>query len=112
VNSRGDVKIVIVISIKPAQSMLQIEKWVLAPVTGRRPPTRAFSNLNITPSPAQIPTKTTEITIISNTVTGAPLVLEFDKLFLRPAVLPESDITFTGQDLSDWAAKFWRSVGR
>jgi len=42
-----------------------------------------------------------------NAVTGAPLVLEFQKIFLRPAVLPESDITFTAQELSTWAARIW-----
>jgi hypothetical protein len=123
--SRGDVKIVIIISIKSNQSTLQIEKWELAPMTGRRPSTRAFPNPNNVPRPL-IPTKITEITIISHTpigtpmpitgapftITGAPLVLEFDKLFLRPAVLPETDITFTVQDLSAWATAFWRSVGR
>jgi hypothetical protein len=108
-NSEGDVNIVIVISIKPVQSMLQIEKWELAPVAGRRPSTRAVPN-NPNIPPPQIPTKTQEITIIPNTVTGAPLVLEFEKIFLRPAVLPESDIIFTGQELSDWAANFWQGL--
>ena len=67
-----------------------------------------LNNNNI--SPPQIPTKIQEITIVSNTVTGAPLVLEFDKIFLRPAVLPESDLIFTGQELSVWAANFWLGV--
>ena len=48
-----------------------------------------------------------EITLVQNTVTGAPLILEFEKIFLRPAVLPESDITFTTQELSTWAARIW-----
>jgi hypothetical protein len=123
--SRGDVKIIITISVQPAQSTLQIEKWELTPLIGSRPSTRAFPNPHNIPRPL-IPTKTTEITIISNTpigtplpvigapftITGAPLVLEFDKIFLRPAVLPETDITFTVQDLSNWATAFWRSVGR
>jgi hypothetical protein len=33
------------------------------------------------------------------------LVLEFDKIFLGPAVLPEIDITFNAQELSAWAAR-------
>ena len=111
-NSRGDVKIVIIISIKPVQSMLRIEKWELAPVNRRRPSTRAVpNNPNILPqNRPQIPTKIQEITIVPNTVTGAPLILEFEKIFLRPAVLPESDIIFTGQELSDWGAGFWRCL--
>jgi len=97
------VKITIILSVKPAQPILQIEKWEPAPVAGRRPSTREVPN-NL------IPTKTQEITIIPNTVTGAPLALEFEKIFLHQVVLPESDITFTGQELLDWAAIFWRVV--
>ena len=123
--SRGDVRIVILISIKPAQSKLQVEKWELAPLVGRRPSTRAFPNAHNTPRPL-VPTRTAGITIISNTpigtplpvigapftINGAPLVLEFDKLFLRQAVPPETDVTFTVQDLSNWASVFWRGLGR
>ena len=107
IESGGDVKTVIIISVTPAQSMVRIEKWERAPVTGRRPNTRAFSTLNIPPPPPQIPTPIQVISIDPNTVTGVPLVLEFAKIFLRPAVLPESDITFTAQELSIWAARIW-----
>src|SRR2546429_3620955 len=56
---------------------------------------------------SRVPTKMKSITIIPNNVTGAPVVLEFQKVFLRPAVAPESDIIFTAQELSAWAAFFW-----
>jgi hypothetical protein len=102
--SRGEVKIVIIISIKRAQSMIRIETWELAPMIGRRLTLRSASN-NLNNPPPQIPTRIQEITIDPNTVTGAPLVLEFAKIFLRPAVPPEIDITFTGQELSTWAAR-------
>jgi hypothetical protein len=104
-HSRGDVNIVIIISIMPVQSKIHIERWELAPAPPTRPPTKAVPNANI-----QIPTKMQEIIITSNAVIGAPLVLAFDKIFLRPAVLPETDITFTGQELSSWVANFWQSV--
>jgi hypothetical protein len=98
------VKIIIIISMKRAQSMIRIEKWELAPMTGRRLGLRSASNyLNNNNVPPQIPTKIQEITIDRNTVTRAPLVLEFAKIFLRPAVPPEIDITFTGQELLNWA---------
>jgi hypothetical protein len=100
--SGGEVKIVIIISIKRARSIVRIEKWELAPMAGRRLTLRAASN-NLNNPPPRIPTKIQEITIDPNTVTGAPLVLEFAKIFLRSAVPPESDITFTGQELSNWA---------
>jgi hypothetical protein len=104
--SGGDVKTVIIISVKRAQSMIRIEKWELAPRTGRRLTLRSATN-PLNHLPTQIPTKIHEITIVQNTVTGAPLILEFQKIFLRPAVLPESDITFTAQELSTWAARIW-----
>jgi hypothetical protein len=60
------VKVVIIISIQRAQSMLRIEKWELAPRTRRLLTLR---------STQQIPTKIQEITIISNTVAGAPFTV-------------------------------------
>jgi hypothetical protein len=44
------------------------------------------------------------------TTTEAPLVLGFDKIFLRPAVLSETDLTFNVPELSVWAAKL--TIGR
>jgi hypothetical protein len=97
--SGGNVNIVIIISANRAQSTLLIEKWELGPRAGRLLTLR---------STQRILTKMQIITIDStNTVTGAPLILDFDKIFLRPAVPPESDITFTAQDLSTWAARIW-----
>jgi len=104
-HSGGDVNIVIIISIMPVQSKIHIERWELVSTPPTRPLTRAVPNANI-----QIPTKMQEIIITSNAVIGAPLVLAFDKIFLHPAVLPETDITFTRQELSSWAANFWQSV--
>jgi hypothetical protein len=104
--SGGAVKIVIIISVERAPQTLQIEKWELTPMSGSRPSTRAFSTAVNIP-PLLIPTKTQEITIVQDTIAGAPLVLEFDKIFLRPAVPPETDITLTAQELSTWAAGIW-----
>jgi hypothetical protein len=111
---------IIIISIRRAQnaqSRLRIEKWEHAPSSRLLPLRTPNNNANILIR--QLPTKVQEITIVSNivtgrplpitegpfTITGAPLVLEFDKIFLRPAVLPETDFTFNVQDLSDWAAR-------
>ena len=106
--SGGRVKIAIIISIKGAPSTIHIEKWELRPMAGRRLTLNYLNNNNSLP---QVPTKVHEITIVPNVVTGAPfivtgapLILEFAKIFLRPAVPPEIDITFTGQELSTWAA--------
>jgi hypothetical protein len=113
-NSRGEVKIAIVISIKPAQKSLWIEKWCLQPRTPTAPATRTN---------APVPTKIREITIIQNppiptplgniatyAVTRAPLILEFKKLLLRAPVQPEGNVTFTTADLQAWADEFWVMV--
>ncbi len=108
----GKVMIVVTISIKPNDKSLQIEKWenALAPA---RPRTRA------TPGPPiQIATRIQQITIrpnangaiTPNEVTGAPLVLHFDKIFLRQPIAPETDFTFTANELAVFATKFWDRV--
>jgi len=97
-NSEGHVNIVVIIALHRAQSKIQIEKWELALLDPGRPCTR---------SNQQIPARTQEITINPDTITGAPLVLEFHKIFLRPATLPEIDVIFTAEELSSWAARIW-----
>ena len=108
-------KIVVLISIRSGlrtERRIQIEKWEFAPIGERRPSTGAFPNdPNVAPqNRPQIPTKVQEIAIDQNTVAGAPLVLEFQKIFLRPAMPPETDIIFAEQELSDWAAVFWEGL--
>jgi hypothetical protein len=111
--SRGDVKIVILVHVNRERKRVHIEKWELAPAT------RANPNPPPGVPPPAIPTKTNEVTItpvtiIPNTIvgppfntTGASLVLEFHKLLLRPAIPPaEIDVTLTRQDFEDFAAYF------
>jgi hypothetical protein len=103
-NSQGEVKFAIIISVQQVQKILHIEKWELALPSQERPATRALS---------LIPTKVQEITILSdNTISGSlPLVLRFQDIFLRPPVLPEGDITFTVEDLSELADTVWDKDG-
>ena len=105
-NSGGDVKIVVLISLNIARATrtlqsIRIEKWELAPAQRRI--TRSVANN----PPAEVPTKVQEITINPNTVTGAPLILHFQKIFLRQPTPPEADIVFSAQDLSDFSASLW-----
>jgi hypothetical protein len=115
--SNGEVKIAIVISIVPAEKSLRIEQWCMSLSTGR-PATRAY-----TANPT-VPTKIQELTVIQNplipplpgtiptyTVTGAPLILEFEKLLLRAPVLPEGNVIFTAADLQALAEEFWFMIG-
>jgi hypothetical protein len=49
------------------------------------------------------------ITIDQNNVIGAPLILEFEKIMLRTAIPPETDIIFTQQELLEFAQSIWDS---
>jgi hypothetical protein len=105
----GDkVEIVVLISIKSEDKILMIEKWQNVDRLLGRPITRA--------NPAMIPTQIQQITIrpnattgaiTPNEVTGAPLVLHFEKIFLRQPTALETDLTFTANELADFATKFW-----
>jgi hypothetical protein len=84
-----------------------IEKWENRPVHANRPATRSITNAA---GNAQRATQIQVITINSNSnaVDGAPLTLEFRKIFLRQAVPPlEHDFTFTKQDLLAFVTTFW-----
>src|ERR1700722_12297265 len=110
-NSGGDVKIVLLFSIGRTARTMIIEKWENRPVPTNPPvPTNRPATRSITRSYPQTPTQIQAITIDSNSniVNGAPLALEFRKIFLRQAVPPlEHDFTFTAQDLSAFATDFW-----
>jgi hypothetical protein len=108
-NSSGEVKIVIIILIRPAQKSILIEKWCLQPRAPTAPATRANP---------PIAAKIQELSIISTsadntttyTVTGAPLILEFEKLLLRAPVPPEGDVIFTAADLQALTDEFWSGL--
>jgi len=107
--NRDKVEIVIIISVQPEDRVLHIERWENADRPGR-PVTRS--------NPAPIPMMMQEITIRPNAagaitlneVTGAPLVLNFNKIFLRNPTAPETDFTFTANELADFANYFWGQV--
>ena len=105
-NSQGEVKIAVIISIHPADKRLHIEKWGLASPDQGRPATRGTQVQTL------IPTQMQEVTILpNNAISGSlPLVLGFQDIFLRPAIPPESDVTFTAEDLLNWAEAFWKTV--
>jgi hypothetical protein len=102
----GKVMIVLIFLIKPKDKSLRIEKWQNSPAPAR-PITRANPgppNLN------PIPTSIQQITITPNRVTGAPLVLHFENIFLRQPIAPETDITFTANELAAFETYFWNGV--
>jgi hypothetical protein len=111
--SGGEVRIAIVISIVRAAKSLRVEKWCLpqarpGPVTRANPRVSTkIQELTITQNP---PIPPPQGTIPTYTVTGAPLILEFEKLLLRVPVPPEGDVIFTAAELQAWVAAFWSMV--
>lgn len=103
VNSRGNVKIVVVIHSKIRAESFAIEKWQLNdPAPG--PMTRLRTGPNF-----KVPTCTKMISInkpeTSNVfVASDELIIEFEDFMLRQPVPPvEQNIVFTKQNLVDWA---------
>jgi hypothetical protein len=95
-NPSGEVKIIILVAVNRKKCKLR---------NGYLLPWVAIGHL-----PQNIPTKVQGISINKNIINGAPFILEFHKIFLRPAVPPEGDFRFTAQDLSDFATKFWNGL--
>jgi hypothetical protein len=113
-SSSGEVKIVITILIRPAQKSISIEKWCLQPCASTAPATRAnppiaaeIQELSITSNPP-IPTPADSTT--TYTVTGAPLILEFENLFLRASVPPEGDVIIIAAHFQVFADIFWSEM--
>ncbi|OXV10163.1 hypothetical protein Egran_02075 [Elaphomyces granulatus] len=101
-NSNGDVRIVLVLSISTKRRTALLEKWQLAPANTPQPMTRA--TLPMPPLVQQMPTAQQpyahqEIQLTQTTMTGGPLVLPFEALFCRPPQGTETDITLTQQEL-------------
>jgi len=94
-NSNDEVKIVILIAINTSVPSIVVQKWQMAKAEQRGVTT-------------VIPQQTQELLITPNSLDGAPLILEFEKVFLRPPVAPEEDIVFTAPLLTKWATKVWR----
>lgn len=101
--SGGEMNIVLLISVQPKTKDLTVEKWEL--IQAPRPITRATSNL--AQNFATIPACVSSLKVGLTTITRAPLVLEFDKVFARPPVNMEEDIVYSEQDLRKRADAFW-----
>jgi hypothetical protein len=106
-NSGGAVNIVVIISLNRPRTKATIEKWEIAQGGVGRPITRAIINNSMVPVSTHVITVNRNRNTGATTVIGAPLVLEFAKIFLRPAVLPETNINFTAQDLLDCLEDVW-----
>ena len=101
-NSRGEVKTVLLFSISKADREIHLEQWEIPAAPN---PQRTRARL-----PPVGPKKIYELDIPGAIATGAPLRLEFEKLFLRQPVPGEEDIIFTAADLGRLAAIIWSAV--
>ena len=111
--SRGEVKIILLFSVRRTATVrtMIIEKWENRPIPANPPvpANRPFTRSTTRTTPTQIQAITIDSN--SNTVNGAPLTLEFQKIFLRQAVpTREHDFWFTAQDLLGIATVFWAGV--
>ncbi len=91
-------------SIIKAEKRLHIEKWERAPAPDDYPATRSVT------ADTLVPIKIQEVDILSESLPGSSLVLGFEKVFLRQAVLPETDIAFDPEDLAQMAETLWFNV--
>lgn len=98
-NPPEDVKIVLLFYACRVSRRIRIEKWEMRNVPNPSP-TRAYSG-DERPSPTNIH----EVDIIGGSVTGAPLILEFGKIFLRQPDPGQGDIIFTEHDLVAYATE-------
>lgn len=96
-------KIVIIVSMSQSDSTLLIEKWENAPV-GQASSSRRSVRISNRPTCMQ------QLTVDLVHVRGGPLVVEFEKMFLREPVLPhEGDIVLRDEDLLRWADLVWNT---
>jgi hypothetical protein len=106
--SKGDVEVVLIISIHTRRPEI-IEKWKKDPRSTLPLPNRP----NLRAPRRMVPERVQEIKLSASqnnvTVNGAPLVLQFSDIFLRPTRNPqEVDFTHSQQDLMAMAAAVWK----
>lgn len=100
-HSRGDVGVVVLVSVDRKEPKITLETWIIDPT-----------------SRALLHTMCSQVVTISRDqqnaiiTVGAPLVIEFEKTFLRPANPPlEHDITVSQQELEFLATVTWNEAG-
>ncbi|KAJ5895316.1 hypothetical protein N7495_007007 [Penicillium taxi] len=116
-DSHGEVRIVLIISIKA--KWVDIEKWQLAPANSPRPLTEATVESLCAQAPNMPPLTTQqplnqqsycaqEVRASENGISGAPLILPFEALYDRaPANAMESDLIISEQDLINITKLYW-----
>ena len=108
--SRGDVGVVALVSVERREPKITLETWIIDPTpTALRPGPTLRARLHTMCSQVVTIYRDQQNAII---IVGAPLVIEFEKTFLRPANPPlEHDITVSQQDLEFLATVTWDEAG-
>jgi hypothetical protein len=111
-NSDGEVKVVLLIEVDKDHERLNIETWELIFPPDLEPTIRHDPS-----TPAQVPALTHLVSIGppndvdtgAPSISGAPLKLDFEKIFLRAPTPPaeKAHIELSPEDLSEWARNLW-----
>ncbi|CAK7563086.1 MAG: hypothetical protein SEPTF4163_000943 [Sporothrix epigloea] len=113
--SQHEVKIVLVAKLYPATREIRLEKYVKDVSHVRTGATCTRNTPQLQPRPTQVvtiaPREANPGQELQFTVVGAPLILDFQLLFLRAPNLDagESDLEYTSSDLEDTASAVWSS---
>lgn len=116
--SNHQVKIVLLAKFDRGARSIILEKWVEGPARTRPGATTTRAAAAPEPTRRQLITiaqvagvsGANRLNPLSYSVTGGPLRLEFDLLFLRQAGQGEGDIIFSIQELQRYAVGVWRRV--
>lgn len=100
--SAGEVKIVLLFLISKTEKVIHIEQWE------RDEPKPEL--LKVHPTMRAKPTRVCTVSIVGGKATGAPLMLDFNKIFLRKPGKGESNLVFTAEDLTACATQVWDEV--
>ncbi|KAJ9401514.1 hypothetical protein DTO282F9_1711 [Paecilomyces variotii] len=117
-NSKGDVRIVLLMKVHQRSRTITLEKWQLAP-PNTSPLTRASINAFRQAVPPTMPPLVRQIAVdqqpyciqeitITRTAASAQLMLPFHALLDSAPVPPQSDLVFTQAELVLMAQRTWR----
>ncbi|KAL4800295.1 hypothetical protein BDV19DRAFT_384651 [Aspergillus venezuelensis] len=107
-NSNGDVKVAIIISIERPRAKIILEKWVPRQTARSMGPSLRTRGQHARCEQEIVITRNEDG---SAAISGAPLVIHFEEMFLRALVPPnEHDFVITGADLESIAREIWSAI--
>ena len=101
-NSAGQVKIVLAISFCESKKEIHLQQWEL--VTIPDPHVTQGQPRSLATAPAIMG----EFDLVAGISNNASLMLNFERVFLRPPAEGEGDFTFSQRDLKSYSTHVWR----